>query len=237
MLSDPKYTITTKCYWILNGLVDFPQCAICGDPIFSNALNIDSYNKTCCKRDCLNELTRQTRKEKNIENGIVFKSKVTQARKELIQNQIEKELRLAKSHEQFVEVFMLIYKKVGRPFEQIQKNQKYKKLYDEIVSYTPLLDDPFFTFATRCYWFANNMTAFPICSNQSCHKEIKQNIRSFVDGYQRKITIDGKRVNEKDELYCCIECAQSSTFTIAKKSKTKIEHFNDPNYNNRPQAK
>lgn len=29
-LSDPVYSLATKCHWILNGLTDFPVCPICG---------------------------------------------------------------------------------------------------------------------------------------------------------------------------------------------------------------
>lgn len=29
-LQDNKYSLGTKCYWILHGLVDFPSCSICG---------------------------------------------------------------------------------------------------------------------------------------------------------------------------------------------------------------
>lgn len=237
LLSDPKYTITTKCYWILNNLTNFPECVICGDPIKQNALNIDSYNKTCGKKDCRLKLASKTSEEKNISKGITAKTKEKHLRIENLQRTIKQKLLDAKTHEQFIEVFMLIYTKVGKPFIRIQQEEKYRKLYDEIIHYTPLLNNSHFTFTTRCYWFVNGITAFPICNNEKCHNEIRQNVRSFIDGYQRKVTLNGQRINEKDELYCCAQCAQSSKFTIAKKSKTKMEHFNDPFFNNRDLAK
>lgn len=30
LLNDKKYLLSTKCYWVLNDLIDFPKCKTCG---------------------------------------------------------------------------------------------------------------------------------------------------------------------------------------------------------------
>lgn len=54
-LADPFYTLSTKCFWILNGLTDFPRCVICGKEISANRrLNVSVtghshvYVQCCC---------------------------------------------------------------------------------------------------------------------------------------------------------------------------------------------
>lgn len=32
-LSNAEYSVSTKAYWILNGVVDFPKCQVCGEEI------------------------------------------------------------------------------------------------------------------------------------------------------------------------------------------------------------
>lgn len=55
-LSDPAYSLATKCYWILNGLTDFPECPICGTKtnyIGKNVKIFKGYSRYC-SHDCVN---------------------------------------------------------------------------------------------------------------------------------------------------------------------------------------
>ena len=41
VLQDKKYTWATRCYWILNGLQDFPACNTCGKKIIKNVNSLN----------------------------------------------------------------------------------------------------------------------------------------------------------------------------------------------------
>ena len=58
----------------------------------------------------------------------------------------------------------------------------FKRLFDEIVKATPLLNDTKYTIATRCNWYLNNIKDFPKC--HKCGKQLKQNI-SAVGKYPK----------------------------------------------------
>lgn len=53
-LQGSKYNLSTKCYWILNGLTDFPKCAYCGKSdryVGKNVIMTIGYRK-CCTPKC-----------------------------------------------------------------------------------------------------------------------------------------------------------------------------------------
>lgn len=51
-LQDECYQISTKCYWILNGLVDFPQCKHCGKPLVGKNAKLTTGYKEYCSISC-----------------------------------------------------------------------------------------------------------------------------------------------------------------------------------------
>ena len=54
LLNDKKYLISTKVYWVLNKLTDFPKCKICGKPILKNIKINEGYPSHCCAK-CLSD--------------------------------------------------------------------------------------------------------------------------------------------------------------------------------------
>jgi hypothetical protein len=72
-LKNKKYKITTKIYWILNNLTDFPKCYVCGNSDFFKNKNVNglirgySQHRTdgivYCSHKCAinSKLTRQQR--------------------------------------------------------------------------------------------------------------------------------------------------------------------------------
>ena len=48
-LADSFYSVTTKCYWMLHDLHEYPKCIVCGNPIASkrNTKLFELYPKTC----------------------------------------------------------------------------------------------------------------------------------------------------------------------------------------------
>jgi hypothetical protein len=60
------------------------------------------------------------------------------------------------------------------------KTKDFKQLYDEVINFTPLLNDSKYSITTKCYWYINNITDFPKC--KYCKKPFTENIKSTV-GY------------------------------------------------------
>ncbi len=54
LLRDPKFTWTTKVYWILTGLTDFPKCPICGksDHMHKNVDHPERGYFRACTKEC-----------------------------------------------------------------------------------------------------------------------------------------------------------------------------------------
>ena len=48
LLNDEFYSISTRIYWVLNDLTDFPSCHCCGKPFIKrNVCVLDGYPKFC----------------------------------------------------------------------------------------------------------------------------------------------------------------------------------------------
>lgn len=66
LLSDPFYKLSTKCYWILNGLTEFPKCAYHScTKVFTNVnvmFNQGGYQKFCFKHSKCDPTTIAKRK-------------------------------------------------------------------------------------------------------------------------------------------------------------------------------
>lgn len=51
-LQDECYQASTKCYWILNGLTDFPKCKHCEKPLIGKNAKLTTGYKTYCSVSC-----------------------------------------------------------------------------------------------------------------------------------------------------------------------------------------
>lgn len=61
LLADNVYQLRTKCYWILNGLTDFPICPVCGrqDNYISKNVKLNKgYHVSCCRQCALQNVKR-----------------------------------------------------------------------------------------------------------------------------------------------------------------------------------
>lgn len=70
-LDDPVYTLQTKVFWVLNDIVDFPKCIICGNPLTD--CNVKSAQKgykdlVCSNALCHRKLSSKRRCQTMIEN-------------------------------------------------------------------------------------------------------------------------------------------------------------------------
>ena len=69
LLSDRGFKISTKCFWVLNGLKDFPKCQECGNPLKYNVKVNRGYGSFCsqkCRKSSLIpiEKGKATKKER-----------------------------------------------------------------------------------------------------------------------------------------------------------------------------
>lgn len=76
LLQDNIYSIPTKCYWILNGITDFPVCPTCNKKYIGKNINniTKGYNKTCSQLCSVrNDEVIKKKKETNIKKfGVEF---------------------------------------------------------------------------------------------------------------------------------------------------------------------
>ena len=235
ILQDKKYSISTKCYWILTGLIDFPECPVCGKQIKRNVLSIDGYGMTC-SQSCGNRLAAQEKMDARKKTGKLIATDLKRSHKKEINDKIDLMISCAKSHEDFTKIIIWLTENISRPFTHIFNDIRLAPLKNEIISFTPLLNDGHFTFITRRYWYVHKIIDFPVCDCDGCSNKITKNVITFANGYVRKDTLN-KYDNGNYGLYCSRECAQRSKMTQENKQKTKLQNFGDKNYNNRDKAK
>lgn len=92
------------------------------------------------------------------------------------------------------------------------KAKKYLKDYIDFK--TPLLNDEYYSMATRCFWILNSLEDFPRC--KTCGKPIKHNVKVTV-GYSP---------------FCSVSCAQSDPSTIARSKQTRLIRYGSANFTN-----
>lgn len=81
LLNSPEFLISTKVYWILNNITEFPKCVVCGKEIRRN-IKINEKYPTHCSNKCLSmdpvvQKHKEDAYERKYGNGIVnpFQSK------------------------------------------------------------------------------------------------------------------------------------------------------------------
>ena len=63
-LSSDYYKISTRIYWILNDIKQFPLCKTCGKPITKNVINVFKGYGEYCSAKCVSNDLNQVLKEK-----------------------------------------------------------------------------------------------------------------------------------------------------------------------------
>lgn len=91
-------------------------------------------------------------------------------------------LQIAKTHDDFANVLKEMIKISPLGYFATIKTKEFKKLYDEVIAFTPLLNDKKYSITTKCYWYINNITNFPKC--KCCEHRFTDNVKSTI-GYQK----------------------------------------------------
>lgn len=63
LLQNNNYLLSTKCFWILNNIKDFPKCIYCGNPILRNVKINEGYGDFC-SRSCVRKSEYSVQKVK-----------------------------------------------------------------------------------------------------------------------------------------------------------------------------
>ena len=92
LLQNSFYTVSTKVYWILHGLIDFPVCAYCHSNkrrIMKNVTITEGYTQYCCyscgikhaiEYDNIIERRQQTINEKYGKDKLAIRAKMSQTK-------------------------------------------------------------------------------------------------------------------------------------------------------------
>ena len=92
LLQDDVYLISTRVYWVLNNMTEFPECPICGNKYGynKNVIITRGYNKACSKK-CSSIYASQKAKQTNLEKyGVEYTLKSQQVRQKIKQTNLEK---------------------------------------------------------------------------------------------------------------------------------------------------
>ena len=76
-LKDEKFTIATKCYWILHGFEDFPKCKLCGKQL-ENVLSFNiGYPKYCSVKYMNNDIEHKHHVQTSLKNHFKTETAIT----------------------------------------------------------------------------------------------------------------------------------------------------------------
>ena len=120
-------------------------------------------------------------------------------------SRICQQLALAVSHNDYVNILTEMIKISPYGYFNIIKTLPFKKLYDEIMQFTPLLVDKKYSMTTRCYWYIHNIIEFLKC--HKCGKPLVKNIKSTL-GYSN---------------WCSTICKNSDQLYIEKCRQTRYK--------------
>ena len=92
----------------------------------------------------------------------------------------------------------------------LEKNPKYKSLFNWINSSLPILADGVYQLRTKCYWIFNGLTNFPICP---------------VCGQQTNYIGKNVKINVGYSTSCCRSCALQNVKRIEKIQQTNMIRY------------
>lgn len=167
LLDDAKFvpTLSTRLYWAVNELTDYPKCRCCGKPLDKcNVHSLSSGYPIFCSLKCENSADEETKKEFywsfDDEDMLKLASKDESELVDELKTCIEE-------NREYVKVIM-------RP------GGKWHYLYKFIMDSTRFLDD-FYTFKTRVFFILRGWKEERRCAE--CGKVIRKNMRSIYEKF------------------------------------------------------
>ena len=94
LLSDPYYLISTKVYWVLHDMTDFPKCVVCGKPITKNIKVTEGYvahcSAKCVSADDTVKLHMEEAFSKKYGEGITNPFQADEVKRKITRTMLEK---------------------------------------------------------------------------------------------------------------------------------------------------
>ena len=162
-LQDKYYKTSTRVYWLINNLTDFPKCKTCGKTIIRNVARVNNPQLEYCTVLC-----------QNLDKKIIY-TKFDTMYKKLIGrvdvNDPEKVIRFLYNNYRTNTMFILL------------KSPQLHHVKDWLYCRYDKLQSNKYTDITRIYWFLNNIEDFPRC--KQCGRMIYRNVLNLNIGYSK----------------------------------------------------
>ena len=99
-------------------------------------------------------------------------------------------LQIAKTHNDFANILKEMIKISPLGYFATIKTKEFKKLYDEVIAFTPLLNDKKYSITTKCYWYINNITDFQNVNVVNIDLQIMLNLQLVIkNGVHQNVKI------------------------------------------------
>lgn len=187
-LNSNEYKLSTKCYWILKGLTDFPRCGNkkCNCQLTHRNVKLNfGYNKYCsvhCEVIALGTLKNAVQRRWNeFHKTVPFY--VSQPCQRKAYNKLVYQILLQMPY--YDQLKWLVE---NRPdvFSIVMKTKQFSHLTRYVNQQTPLLKDNKYTLITKIYWVLNHIDSWDneLVRCKTCNKPfIDKNCASAMYGY------------------------------------------------------
>ena len=202
-----------KCYWLMNGIEEFPKCPVCGKDM-KNYINIYKGYHSTCSRKCGNA----SKGAEHVEFPYFIASdKLDKIFRESL-NQLNLEFHNSSFRHAILRAYPYIFNYVYFRYEQLSGHSMPEKLY----------------------WFINGFHDFPKCTvcgkTLTAFRNASLGYAKYCDGccyndadFRKKISYGWHKHKEEDPYF--LESRMQKTI------QTNIENGHSPTWNNREKMK
>lgn len=211
-LQDECYQISTKCYWILNGLLDFPQCKHCKKSLIGKNVKLNFGYRTYCSTSC------------EVNDNKVLANNLRKRWKKFHQQNIAFTKHEFEKRDYRLLVFqMLSYMNYHNQIEWLIENRtdscikmisskNFKYLKDFILNETKFLNNYHPSFGERIFCTSKHISSIDntMLRCKTCNKILIGKPCSLKNGYQE---------------YCSTKCIAQNQDLIKQKQKTSLKKY------------
>lgn len=199
---------TEKCYWILNGLSDFPKCPVCGNDVKGFINSAKGYNP-CCSYSCGNKykllkIVGKPLFEISEANDTDFREKILRLNLDFHRSTFVSHL-ISKLPEALNYVYF-----------------RYAHLREKDLS-------------EKMYWFINGLDDFPkctVCGRPTQFRNIVIGYSSHCYGCIMKDSAMQEKISESRKNALAVDRDRNRKID-EKRRRTKLAKYGNPTWNNR----
>lgn len=211
-LQDEKYQISTKCYWILKGLTNFPKCKKCGKPFIGKNVKINFGYRTYCSTLC--EINDNKVLQKGLKNRWkkFHRQNVAFTKHEYEKRNYKQLIYQILSHMSHYDQIKWLVENRTDSCVKIISSKKFKNLKSFIISKTRFLDKFHVTISVRIFCILENIVKISDARLRckTCNKLLVDKPCSLNNGFQD---------------YCSLKCQAKNANIINKKRKTHFKNY------------